>query len=71
MAHAISVTSTEHGPATIPIHSIRLVKRNPKGEAIILFSDGKEVTVEEAYKTVSSLLTSSGVHGIISVERLN
>lgn len=71
MTHALSVTTAEHGPVTIPIHSIRLIKTSPKGEAVIVFNDGEEVTTDVLYKYVSVLLISTEVWGTVSAEHLN
>ncbi|WP_417851696.1 hypothetical protein [Thalassoglobus sp.] len=70
MSHAISVTTADRGPATIPIQTIRLVRQGEKREAIIVFNDGREVNVKESYKIVSEQLTEVRVWGTISIEQV-
>lgn len=60
---AIAVQSREHGPVTIPLSSVRIVRKGTDGTAVVVLSDGHEMPTRDEYAKLSGRMTSVNVWG--------
>jgi|GEM_PF-3348365 len=65
---AIAITSPEHGPVTIPMTSINVVRRGQNAKAIIVLQNGSEMQTNEDYAKLSALMVSVNIWGSVTTE---
>lgn len=65
---AIAVQSKEHGPVTVPLTSVSMVKRGTDGAAVFILANGQEMPTDDRYEKVSDHMVSMRVWGTVSTE---
>jgi len=65
---AVQVHAEGLGPVTIPLGSISVVRRSPKGTAVVVLQTGSEINTKDVYERVSERMCSVSVWGTVSTE---
>jgi len=65
---AIAITTDEHGPLTIPLASVNILRKAKNGRAIVVFHNGSEITAREEYQKVSDRMISVQIWGSVATE---